>query len=183
MFEPSQIMTIAIPDLWSDDIKVDVVTPLAILRAQTGPISRKTKGILEAEVTTISSEAGRVRHQLDLIASVLDGYRHRLLAATHERDLVYPVTVEAECFKPAPTSGDIGEALESVTVPEPDWRPRAYTEQEFIDLVSKALRSGEVRSIIQSLIARSNERMDNARIPPQTGESEERDTEESPPSN
>jgi hypothetical protein len=175
-------MSIAIPDLWSDDIKVDVVTPLAILRAQTGPIRRKTKGILEAEVSTITSEAGRVRHQLDLIAPVLDGYRHRLLAATHEKDLVYPVTVEAECFKPAPTFGGSGEVLSSITLPKPDWRPRAYTEQEFIDLVSKVLHSGEVRSLLQSLIARSNERIDNAQIPPQEREPEEGDAEEGQPS-
>jgi hypothetical protein len=63
-------MTIAIPDLWSDDIKVDIVTPLAIFRAQTGSLHQRTKGLLEAEVRTTTGQSGRVRHQLVLIAPV-----------------------------------------------------------------------------------------------------------------
>src|SRR5690348_9267162 len=140
-------MASTIPILWSDDIKVDIVTPVAILRAQTGPIGQMTKGLLTAEVTTTTSEAGRTRHHLDLIAPVLNGYRHRLLAATHEKDLVYPVTVEAECFQPDPPTG-ISAILSEAARPASDWRPVANTEQEFIELVSRALRSGEVRSII-----------------------------------
>ena len=135
-----------IPDLWSDDIKVDVVTPLAILLAQVGPMQRKTKGLLQAEVTTTTSNGGWVKHQLDLIAPVLDGYRHRLLAATHERDLVYPVQVDAECFEVSSAEA------------------RAHTEEEFIGIVSIALHSHQVRSIIQSLIARSNERRGNTAV-------------------
>jgi hypothetical protein len=164
-----------IPDLWSDDIKVDVVTPLAILRAQVGSIQRKTKGLLQAEVTTTTSDAGWVRHHLDLIAPVLDGYRHRLLAATHEKDLVYPVKVEAECFRPEPAV-DIAQVLSTVTKFRKDGRPTAQTEQEFIELVSQVLHSGEVRSIIQSLIARSNERQDRPPAPAKSEPEEEEGT-------
>jgi len=154
-----------IPDLWSDDIKVDVVTPLAILRAQVGPIHRKTEGLLQAEVTTTTSDAGWVRLQLDLIAPVLNGYRHRLLAATHEKDRVYPVNVEAECFKPKPSADElrritaltqcvqtssVRRELSALSEPKNDWCPKAQTVQEFIELVSQVLHSGEVRSIIQS---------------------------------
>jgi len=161
-----------IPDLWSDDIKVDVVTPLAILRAQVGSIQRKTKGLLQAEVTTTTSDAGWVRHQLDLIAPVLDGYRHRLFAATHEKDLVYPVKIEAECFRPE-SPEDFAQLFSAVTKFQKDERPTAQTEQEFIELLSQVLHSGEVRSIIQSLIARSNERQERPPAPEQSAPEEE----------
>ena len=129
-----------------------------------------TKGLLDAEVSTVTSDTGAVQHQLDLIAPALR-YRHRVLTVKHNRDLVYPVTVEAECFQPKPKVQTIGEMLAisdpfSRPAKPEDWRPQANTEQEFIDLVSKVLRSGEVRSIIQSLIARSNEQRSDSAAPP-----------------
>ena len=160
-------MATTIPILWSDDIKVDIVSPAAILRAQTGPISQRTKGLLEAEVTTVTSDSGRIVLELDLIAPVLNGYRHRLLAAYHEKDLVYPVKVDAECFQPQ-TSEDHGAFRAAAAEAKTDSRPIANTEQEFINLVSRVLHSGEVRSIIQSLIARSNERRDSPQVPPES---------------
>lgn len=155
-------MADTIPVLWSDDIKVDVVTPLAILRSQVGPLRRITNGILDAEISTVTGDSKDVRHLFDLVAPVLNHYRHRILTVTHHRDLAYPVTVEAECFQPKdPSEGALAVAANlSRTLSQfkpRDWRPVASTEQEFIDLVRKTLRSNEVRSIIQSLIARSND--------------------------
>jgi hypothetical protein len=151
-------MADTIPNLWSDDIRVDVLTPLVILRSQASLLRQMTKGILEAEVTTATSDSGAVQHQLDLIAPALNRYRHRVLIAKHERDQVYPVIVEAECFQPKTASQRVALSMSTLGTGTPgDWRPKADTEQEFIDLVGKALHSGEVRSIIQSLIARSNE--------------------------
>ena len=37
-------------DLWPDQISVDVVSPLALLRIQATALKRKTKGILDARV-------------------------------------------------------------------------------------------------------------------------------------
>ncbi|HEX8203776.1 MAG TPA: hypothetical protein VF590_25085 [Isosphaeraceae bacterium] len=146
-------MAATIPDLWSDDITVKVLTPLAILRSQAGLLSQKTKGRLKAEVTTATSDKA-VQHQGDLIAPALR-YRHRALAAKHGRDPVYPAIAETECLKPMSTSEMIAELTQFV--PREDWRPRAATEQEFVELVGETLRSVEVRSLIQSLIARINE--------------------------
>ena len=67
-------MSTTIPDLWSDDIQVDVLTPLVILRAQESRLGRKTQGILEARVTTVATEAW-IQHQLDLIAPALSTTR------------------------------------------------------------------------------------------------------------
>lgn len=141
-------MASAVPVLWSDDIKVDVVSPVAILRAQVGPLRERTKGILEAEISAESSERGVERLHFDLVAPLLENYHHRILTAVHSRNLVYPVSVEAECFRPDP--GSLDEQF--------DWRPSAATEQEFIDVIGRVLRSSEVRAVIHSLIARSNDK-------------------------
>src|SRR4051794_36125765 len=101
------VMASTIPDLWPDDITVDVVPPLAILRSQAGLLGVKTKGILRAEVTTTTGDTGYVQHHLDIVVPALQNYRARLLNATHDRDRVYPVAVEAECFMPR----------------DKDWRP------------------------------------------------------------
>ncbi|MDR3636769.1 MAG: hypothetical protein P4L84_23395 [Isosphaeraceae bacterium] len=155
-------MASAIPTLWSDDIKVDVVSPAAILRAQVAPLRALTKGILEAEITTESSDSGMERLHFELVAPLLDNYHHRILSATYARNMVYPVTLEAECFRPHKQS--YGESLAALAlavhqrgVTESDWRPKAATEQEFIELIGQVLRSSEVRAIIHSLIARSND--------------------------
>jgi hypothetical protein len=140
-------MTTTIPDLWSDDIRVNVRPPVTVLRAQEGLLAKKTQGILQAKLLTSATET-LVQHSLYLIAPALNFYRVSLLSATHDREMVYPVTVTAQCwfseFLP-----DEGEEVEKKRV--------AATEEEFIDLVRQALRSTEVRGLIQSLIARSNE--------------------------
>jgi hypothetical protein len=141
-------MAATIPNLWPDDISIDVLPPLALLRTQASLLNKITKGILEAEVTTATNhESEAVQHQLDLIAPALDGYRYRLLTAKHQKDLLYPVTVEAACFPP----------VEDEYIGEDSYSRQADTQQEFMKLVGQVLRSGEVRSVIQSLIARTNE--------------------------
>ena len=124
-----------IPDLWSDDITVDVLTPLAILRAQVQGLERRTKGLLEVEIN--SQEKDReVEHWFDLVAPAL-GFRERILQVIHGKFMVYPVRLFAEGL-------DQGSGT-------------AMSQEEFVNLLRKVLRSGQVRASIQSLIARSNE--------------------------
>jgi hypothetical protein len=172
-----------IPNLWPTDIVLNVVSPLAILRTQAGLLAEMTKGLLIAQVSTIKTEHGLVRHLLDLIAPALNGYRHRLLTATHHRDMIYPVTVTAECFPPKNTSASVPggfaefaetlasvqEKLASVTGIE---KHQAATQQEFIEMVGQILHSAEVRSLIQSLIARTNEERIQSAPPEQLGNGE-----------
>jgi hypothetical protein len=161
-------MSSAIPVLWSDDISVNVLSPIAILRAQIEPLRQKTKGILEGNIETITTEKGKVRHQFDLVAPALNGFRRRILTATHQQDLVYPVVIEAECFAFEAktiriTPAAMIEGLRERKVPPSDaleeQERRAATEQEFIELVGKVLRSYQVRGLIQSMIARSNDQV------------------------
>ena len=142
-----------IPDLWSDDISVDVLTPLAILRAQERrPGAGEQKGLLEAEINSQERE-NEVVHWLDLVAPAL-GYRERILTATHHKNRVYPVTLEAICFAKNPNQFTI-----------PETRRSAISQQEFIGLLTEVLRSGDVRSSIQSLLARSNDAKDSSASP------------------
>jgi hypothetical protein len=153
-------MTTAIPDLWAEDIKVDVLPPLAILKAQEGLLARKTQGMLEAKLTTLESE-NLVQHQLDLVAPSLNFYRERLLTATHDRVRLYPVVVTAECFTPKPQGffaslQTLPPVLTRALIPESIQR-KAATEEEFIQLVREVLQSEEVRALISSLIACINQ--------------------------
>jgi hypothetical protein len=149
-----------IPNLWSDDIKVNVVTPLAVLRKQAHLLTQMTKGVLEADVATVDTvygDSGTIRHGFDVIAPALD-YRQRLFTATHGVQ-VYPVVLEADCFRsqshPDLNAVKLGPGYD--LEPERAGTRQAKTEDEFLNLVREILRSDKVRSVIQSLIARSND--------------------------
>lgn len=95
-------MPATIPSLWPDDIKVDVLPPLTILKLQAAKLREITRSILRAEVTTVTGSDDFVAHSLDLIAQALDGRRIRILTLTHRTDL-YPIVIEADCFRPRET--------------------------------------------------------------------------------
>lgn len=149
-------MTTAIPDLWAPDIKVDVLPPLAILKAQESLLARKTQGMLEAKLSTMEAE-NLVQHQLDLIAPSLNFYRERLLTATHDRTMLYPVTITANCFYPKPRTQI--EAIASQiknSLDQPLPQREAATDEDFVQLVRQVLQSEQVRALISSLLARIN---------------------------
>lgn len=143
-------MSDVVTSYWPDDIAAKVLSPLAVLKIQAGTLSGKTHGILDAEVVSAVSPA-RTSHELQLVAPALGGERRTILTAGHATKEPYPVTVEADVFKPTPDPDSEPDPYER------DWRPVASTVQEFADLVKKVLQSNQVRSAIQSLIARSNE--------------------------
>ncbi len=161
-------MNESMPVLWSDDISSEPASPIAILRAQQRPLRQRTKGLLEAEIETTTGDTGQVRHGFDLVAPALNRARYRILYVTHKDDLVYPVIVEAECFKreenpQQPMSRRLTPSILGTISPLPDGQRRAATDEEFINLVGEVLRSPQVRSLIQSLIARSNDQRNAAK--------------------
>ena len=153
-------MSATIPDLWPDDIRVDLLTPLMILRTQAGLLSSKTQGLIIAEVRTTTTEKW-VQHQLDLIAFPLDHYRMTLLTARHGIDAAYPVKVTCQGFVPKQRGFP---SVPNFFEPPPNER-EAATQEEFIALVREALRSDTIRSRIQSLIVRSNEARPTTSLP------------------
>jgi hypothetical protein len=138
-------MATTIPDQWPD-IDVNILTPQAILRYQASQLKKKTRGLLDAELS-VTTAGNKSSLQLDLIAPALNGYRHRVLAAHFETEMVYPAIVVADCYL---------ESTGSLAFPYPGHR-EASTEREFLEIVAEVLRSKEVRALIDSLIARSNE--------------------------
>lgn len=156
-------MIATIPSLWPD-INVELVPPLTILRAQANRLGQLTKGILEADVTTVTGDDDFQVHRLDIRAPSLGDRRVRALTTTHRTDY-YPVVLEAECFRPRQR---VGVAVEAATRVLPgfvqawpnkyDWRPIVKDQDEFLKKVAEVLRSMEVRSAIESMIALSNEK-------------------------
>jgi hypothetical protein len=158
-------MAATIPSLWPEDIKVDVLPPVVILKYQAAKLRELTKGILQAEVTTTTGWDDFVVHRLELLAPQLENRRYGVLTVTHRSDF-YPVVLEADCYRPrhqfaaGPLVGAAGSAV-TTTAPWPpknDWRPVAANQDEFLKRVGEVLRSMEVRSVIDSLIALSNQK-------------------------
>jgi hypothetical protein len=152
-------MATTIPDLWPEDIKVEVLPPIAILKVQEELLARKTKGLLQAKVSTVETDK-LVQHQLDLIAPNLHFYRERILSAMHEREMLYPVSVTADVLarRPAEPLAELGTALARAIAPLAP--QRAATDDEFIRLVREILRSENVRALIASLLARINAKVE-----------------------
>jgi hypothetical protein len=142
-------MPIEIPDLWSDDIKVDVLPPLVILKAQDEAIRKKTGGILHSVITTGSEfedDQEYVTYTMDLVAPAL-GYRESILTVSHRQGKFYPATIV------------LPEAIGWSTAPgaSSSTYSRCYSADEFIQQLRIALQSQPTRSTITSLLASSNE--------------------------
>lgn len=157
-----------VPDLWPA-LNYEILAPKTILDRQAEFLRMRGKGMLEAEVSTVTGTKDFVIHRLDLIAVQLGEMRTRVLTATHQAEY-YPVQIEAACFKPKQRTLPIGatglmEKLQALPQPEErawppegDWRPVAWDQVEFIAKVGEVLKSAEVRSLLESIIARSNEK-------------------------
>ena len=150
-----------IPNLWpTDEIVVDVLPPLVILRAQASNLRLMTKGILEAEINTLRGSGGRLQHQLEILVPALEHYRRRLLTATHDENMVYPVYVDDETPEVDTANALLGREVGDLIsagmrgVRKP---VRCSTQDVFIETLQQILRSSTVKSLVQSLIARSNE--------------------------
>jgi hypothetical protein len=146
---PEVPMPETIPNLWGEQVKVDVVTPLAVLRTQANVLKRITQGLLEVNIETTSSQ-DQVIHHFFLVAPALNRYSELLFTVEHAKNKVYPVMVRADCLS-------LSECLLLGIVLVDDSTCVAKTQDEFLTALQTILRSGDVQSSIQSLIARSNE--------------------------
>jgi hypothetical protein len=130
-------------DLWPDAIRVDPLTPLRILKLQADRLRDKTQGRLVAEI--ISSQKGapvptpedwgpEEVHRFEIVAAVLNGYRHQLIVCIHQKDFVYPVLVVAAAL--------------------PDEGVFASSQDEFLRIVKELLNAKSTLALIESLLAR-----------------------------
>lgn len=123
-----------IPNLWSPQVKVDVVTPYAILQVQANLLSQITQGILQGDIETEMGQT-KVQHRLVIIAPAYNGYRHTLVVVHHKQNLPYPADVLAETFASSQT---------------------AHSDTELQDLIGQVLQSKQSLAMILSLIANSS---------------------------
>lgn len=134
--------TATIPDLWPT-LNFDAVAPEVILAKQVELLKKRGRGVLDAELVTVSGMKGAITYQFDLVAPKLDSQRYRILSATRKPEEFYPVTIEADCFRhevaDSPTGG------------------RANSDEEFVEKVGQVLRSSPVLAAINSFIARTNQ--------------------------
>ena len=131
-----------IPDLWPAEVgRVQVITPLLILRHQAGLLRQRSMNLLEAEVTTESDSRGPldVAHYLELVVPSLDRLQVRLLNVRHNKVRVYPAYIGAN--------------------EEYAWdgESRANSQSEFVQKLGSLLSSPDLRATIESLLAQANE--------------------------
>lgn len=103
-----------------------------------------TQGLIETHITVTTGDKGEAVYQLDIVAPALGGYRHRLVAISHLKDMVYPVKF---ILSPDQDMGLTWLIANSI----------AATEAIFLEKLGQVLQSKEVNAVIQSIIARSNE--------------------------
>ena len=148
----------AVVDLWPEDLELDdIVPPVTILKQQAVLLGKKTKNLLEGQVTTFSAAGGMMGslsqplvvggsgkfsitnsavqttlfHNFDLVASTLNGYKYTLFSASHNINM-YPVSIAYD-----------------------DQRIECSTEQEFLQALKSIFNSDETRRVISALIAQS----------------------------
>jgi len=132
-------------DVWPE-IKLDVVSPLIVLRRIAATLERKSNGAIKAEVTKVPRQDDWTTYELSIVAPLIGkGYRQSVLTLLHKSEVVYPVTIKALGFEPF----FVGQDSDVTT---------ANTDSEVRAAVAQALQSPHVVSLVHSLIAMSNER-------------------------
>lgn len=152
------------PSLWSTSIKTDVRSPLSILSEQAQLLTNQTKGLLVGDVSSkLDSSKKSVVHSLDIVVPLLDGYRHRILAATHADSMVYPVKVDAAIYEV--DTSPVAQMLRDLQTTRDRKKPEnvAESDGQFMSLVGSVLESAEVVAVAQSLIAKANDERLKAR--------------------
>ncbi len=145
-------MPTEIPDLWGDDIRVDIVPPLVVLKTQAEAISRRTKGMLTADVSSSrdvdDDGAVECRHKLLLQARSIGYHGEELLQIQHYENRYYPLTIEL------PT-GIVWDYADSDT---PTAYRRCNDQDELLAALGRALTSPPTKAALNSLLARVNEK-------------------------
>jgi hypothetical protein len=118
-------------DFWPSDLdKIELRTPLSILKEQASVLGAKTANAVIAEVTS-KSEAGLFYHRLFLVVPVLDNYRYQLLTVNNGVKL-YPLELK--------------------------WAGRSYRcldEADFKERLKETLSSDETRILLAALVAQA----------------------------
>lgn len=144
-------------DLWPVDIDVDALSPLMILNQQAEILAKRTKGLVRGDIS-IDERTDEVSEILFDLLSPAASYRQRILTIRQSGDLVYPALITSHVFV------DLGQGITpefgdkwSVDPKEIYLSRLAYTPKALENYLSLIFSSLEVKAIILSLIARSNQ--------------------------
>jgi hypothetical protein len=161
-------MSQTIESLWPSQIRQRVLSPIAILRAQGEALARQTGGILLGEINKEVVDETVVSLAFNIIVPALSNYRHRVLDVLHAIDLPYPAIVDAEITRPG-SLRLIEELRRSGRMEISNilrYTGRADSEQELIDLVENVLKSPQIVSAAQSLLARASDVLSDEQYQP-----------------
>ncbi len=157
-------MTTAIPDLWGySDVKPEVLTPIAVLRAQASLLSQKTKGLLigETRISTAAAETeGKETISFDVRAPAANNSRYPLLQVEYASDALYPCTVTGRGLarkEELQITNIIPTFPNTQTVTRTVHNKTAHSDTEFIEIVKEVLQAPTTVALLQTLIAKSNE--------------------------
>lgn len=153
------IISQTIESLWPDQIRPRVRSPNAILKAQAMALAEQTAGVLLGEIILRHEDEGLVGLEFNIVVPALGSYRHRILTVKHAPDLPYPSIVDAELFNTPPGTKSALQAFAEIAVGMggPQARNRADSDAELIALIARVLKSSQVLSAAQSLIARASD--------------------------
>ncbi len=152
--------------------KINVLSPIAILRQQATYLREATQGILEAEVAVVKGEPWTIT-SFWIIAPALDRYRFELFKIAHNATDPYPVQISCAGL----TSIDRNilrrflvlntEFDTPFTVSNPEDEPDdpitdtilvvASSQDDFMMILEKILASTRTQRTLHSLIARTND--------------------------
>ena len=148
-------MSVDPPDFWPTDISLDALSPAMILSQQAEALSRRTRGLVVAELIQDQGD-DIVRLAFDLVAPT-SRYQHRLLMIRYVRGTVYPAVITVSRLTDIPKNG-VKPALDwGVTEDEIERSRVAYSSTEFENLLRVILGSPQSKATIVSLIAKTNE--------------------------
>ena len=177
-------MSEPIRNLWPVT-KINVLSPIAILRQQATYLREATQGILEAEVAVVKDKPWTIT-SFWIVAPALDRYRFELFKIAHQDSDLYPVDVSCDGLLDVLRAGDHSNLIVS-TVDE--FNPFSYyrlfiklnktpfdegfddpsdsydesvrvvasSQDEFVTVLELILGTTRTKRTLNSLIARTND--------------------------
>jgi hypothetical protein len=155
-------MSVTMPDLWPEDVKPAVLSPVAILRTQAALLSKRTDGLLEAVVESSGKERhgkAYTQHRLELEVPPLNYYRHGLLVVEHENPGAYPVYITSSILDASDESlVRIAKAVDtaSLLAGTPSGT-RCDDAEAFVGALRSVLSSQRLKTLLVSLLAQIND--------------------------
>lgn len=129
-----------IPILWPE-LKVDAVSPAAVLQVQAASLEQLTHGLLIGQVVRGDVDKQEYLH-LDIVAPAV-GTSFRVVTITHKNGFPYPASVTWVDQTP----------FSAVEIRERE----AWSEENLSEILKEVLSSSGITAAVYSLLARSND--------------------------